>query len=83
MIEKWIESVFLKRAVLAFTAALIAHTTTNNLPGLSHLSAIGIHLTVQVDPARFNEWLTMLLIGFSQGAHEWAASKWPELGKYL
>lgn len=72
MIQRWIESIFIKRMALACAAAFIAQWAAN-------LSLWGI----SIDQKAFADHLTVILIGLSQGLHEWLAAKHPEIGKYL
>lgn len=88
MLDKWIESVFLKRAVLAGSAAIAAHVIAfQSAPAAAHafawLSNIGLTVTVVVDQSKFAHSLTVGLFALTQGAQEWVAAKYPNAGKYL
>lgn len=86
--ETWIQSIVIKRVVLALSAAIAAHlvallaapVTAN---ALTYLAGIGLTITVVVDQAKFANFLTVGLFALSQGAHEWLAAKYPEVGKYI
>ncbi len=88
MLNSWFESVFLKRIVLALAAGASAHAVAFiasplAVQGLTHLQAIGISATVVIDQAKLANFLTVSLFALSQGAHEWAAAKYPEFAKFL
>lgn len=83
MIEKWIQSIFIKRASLAIAAAVVAQWTAHQVITVDRLATWGIHLTMVIDQKTFAEHLTVLFVGLSQGLHEWIAAKYPEAGKYL
>lgn len=83
MVRSWIESVFIKRVALATAAAFVAHWTAQQAVILHHLSVWGITAVLHIDQSVFADHLTIVLVGLSQGLHEWIAVKFPELGKYL
>jgi hypothetical protein len=88
MLNTWIESVFLKRILLAIVAATVAHlvafvASPVALHALAYLANIGLIVTVQIQPDKLTPFLTVSLFALTQGAHEWVAAKWPELGKYI
>ncbi len=88
MFDKWIQSIIIKRVVLALAAAVVSHlvaflASSHAQAALSYLSHAGLTVTVVVDQAKFNSFLTVSLFALSQGAHEWAANKYPDLAKYI
>lgn len=83
MLEKWISSIFLKRAILSFASGAAAYVAAHSLPGLTHLAAAGVKVTVQIDPNKLADWLGVTAAALAQGAHEYAAAKYPDLGKYI
>lgn len=83
MLQKWIESVFLKRVCLSFATGAAAYLAAHALPGVSHLAVAGINVTVTVDPNKFADWLGVSAMALSQGAHEYVAAKYPALAPYI
>lgn len=84
MLNKWIESVFIKRAVLAAITTVVAHLSIHGLPlVIQALAVAGINVTVTFDTAKMAEWSTIALVGMTQGGHEWIAAKYPNLSKYI
>lgn len=83
MIETWIQSVFWKRVGLAGAAVVVAQWASHSAPVLNHLSAWGVTATIKVDQDTLAKHLTAVLVAFSQGAHEYFAAKYPDIGKYL
>lgn len=87
MIQAWIESVVIKRLVLAAAAALASyaagHLVPDLGPALAWLGHYGVNVQISVDPERLKDSLTLLFFAASQGAHEWAAAKYPELAKWI
>lgn len=86
--DTWIQSIIMKRVVLAGTAAVASHLVAIlAAPVAVHafgwLSGVGLTVTVVVDQTKLAGALTVGLFALSQGAHEWLASKYPEIGKYL
>lgn len=73
MLDAWIESVFLKRALLSFASAAAAYVAAHSLPGLDKLSLAGVTVTIQIDPKKLADWLAIFLVGIANGAHDWAA----------
>lgn len=83
MLQKYIESVFLKRVLLSFATGAATYVAAHSLPGLTHLAAAGVKVTIQIDPQKLADWLGVSAMAISQGLHEWVAAKYPEAGKYL
>jgi hypothetical protein len=83
IVQSWIASIFFKRALLAFATTAAAFVAAHVVPDLTHLSAAGVSIAIQIDPPKLAEWLGIALTAAAQGAHEWAAAKWPDLGKYI
>lgn len=96
MVEKWIESVFIKRFFLALASAAAAHLAAHHVPGpvitafLGKLSAFGVSVNldmfsqvVTIDPEKFSDAMSVAVFAGVQGLHEKVAAKWPEVGKYL
>ena len=86
--QSWIDSIILKRVVLAGIAGAVSHfaaflASPLAAPAFSHLSAIGLTVTVVVDQVKLGHFLTVGLFALSQAGHEWVAAKYPNLGKYL
>ena len=88
MIQAWIESVVIKRAILALAAGIVAQLTAHLIPDLSPalnwLAHIGISASITVsDPTLLRESLVVFFMAGTQAAHEWAAAKFPELAKWI
>jgi hypothetical protein len=88
MLQHWIESVIIKRAILALAAGSVSYLAAHAIPDLSpylnHLASVGLSINIQItDPEKLRQAIEILLLSFAQGAHEWIAAKYPELGKYL
>lgn len=88
MIQAWIESVVIKRVVLALAAAAVAQLTGNLIPDLSpwleKLAAVGLVISVKVtNPALLRETICLVIMAGLQGFHEWAAVRWPEATKWI
>lgn len=84
----WFESVIIKRAVLALAAGIVAQITAHLIPDLTpflnHLSTFGISASIKItNPETLRDSLTIFFMAGIQGAHEWAAVKWPDLAKWI
>lgn len=83
MLEKWFESLFIKRTALAIAAGVVAQWAAHQIPTVDRLAAWGIHITMNIDQETLADHLTVLLVGLSQGAHEVLAGKYPSLSKWI
>lgn len=83
MLQKYIESVFLKRFVLSLATGAATYVAAHSLPGLSHLAVAGVTVTVQIDPQKLADWLGVTSMALVQGLHEYVAAKYPNLAPYL
>lgn len=83
MLQKWVESVFIKRTALTFAAGISAQWIAHQAPVMQHLSAWGISMTIHINPEVLADKLTVVAIALSQGAHEAIAAKYPDIGKWI